>query len=136
MLALPQNMVQAICQQARDHHPIECCGLITGDEKNGMPVRLIPMHNAAQSEVFFEFDPLQQLQTWREMEARGEQILVIYHSHTASRPYPSTEDVQYAQSFPEAFHLIVSTDPRFDLDVCCYRIHGKNIRQIALRYLQ
>lgn len=134
MLTLPVALRDAIVHQARTEHPLECCGLIAAIPGQPQSVRLVPMHNAAQAEDFFSFEPLQQLRTWRDMNARGEEPLVIYHSHTASRPYPSATDVEYAAAFPEAFHLIVSTDPRFDLSMRCYRIEDGQILEQPLAF--
>ena len=69
------------------------------------------MRNALQSSQAFAFDPREQLAVWREMEARNEAPLVLYHSHTASRAYPSREDLAFAID-PAPHYLIASTaDP-------------------------
>ncbi|MCP1616619.1 proteasome lid subunit RPN8/RPN11 [Pseudomonas sp. SLBN-26] len=134
MLTLPAALRDAIAHQARTEHPLECCGLIAAVPSEPGSLRLVPMHNAAQAEDFFSFEPLQQLRVWREMNGRGEVPLVLYHSHTASRPYPSDTDVEYAAAFPEVFHLIVSTDPRFDLSMRCFRIEDGRILEQPLAF--
>jgi [CysO sulfur-carrier protein]-S-L-cysteine hydrolase len=51
---------------------------------------------------------------WREMDDRGEEPVVIYHSHTATQAYPSRTDISYA-SEPGAHYVLVSTrDPDRD----------------------
>jgi proteasome lid subunit RPN8/RPN11 len=42
------------------------------------------------------------------MTATGEEIVVVYHSHTATEAYPSRTDISLA-SEPQAHYLIVST---------------------------
>ena len=41
------------------------------------------------------------------IEARGEELGAIYHSHTRSAPYPSQTDVNFAAAWPGVEWLIV-----------------------------
>ena len=69
------------------------------------------MINAERSPTFYRFDSGEQLRVWREMDARDEEPVVIYHSHTATEAYPSRTDISYA-SEPNAHYVLVSTrDP-------------------------
>ena len=72
------------------------------------PERFIPMLNAARSPTFYEFDSMDLLRLYREMDDRDEVPAVIYHSHTATEAYPSRTDVSYA-SEPDAHYVLVST---------------------------
>ena len=72
------------------------------------------MENAARSMTFYEFDSMEQLRVWREMDDRDEEPVIIYHSHTATEAYPSRTDVSFAGE-PGAHYLLVSTrDPETD----------------------
>lgn len=134
MLTLPEAMRDAITRQACDEHPLECCGIIAAQLGSTCPSRLVPMRNSAKAEDFFAFEPLEQLRAWREMDAQQEFPLVLYHSHTASRPYPSATDIEYAAAFPEVYHLIVSTDPRFSPAMRCYRIDDGQVVEQPLTF--
>ena len=136
MLKLSQATVDALVRQAMDAHPIECCGIIAARHGDNMSYRLIPMRNAADSEHFFEFDAIEQLRIWREMDEREELLLVIYHSHTHSIAYPSKTDIEYAAAHPDALHLIIATDPRFKPSLRCYRIVAATITEEYLSCLQ
>jgi [CysO sulfur-carrier protein]-S-L-cysteine hydrolase len=71
----------------------------------------VPMLNAARSPTFYEFDSGDLLRLYRDLDARDEEPVVVYHSHTATEAYPSRTDVGYA-SEPGAHYLLVSTrDP-------------------------
>lgn len=48
------------------------------------------------------------LKLYREMDARDEEPVVVYHSHTATEAYPSRTDISYA-SEPDAHYVLVST---------------------------
>ena len=77
---------------ARDH-PDEACGVIAGPVGSDRPERFVPMVNAARSPTFYEFDSMDLLRLYREMDARDEEPVVIYHSHTATEAYPSRTDI-------------------------------------------
>ena len=66
------------------------------------------MINADRSPTFFRFDPMEQFQLHKEMEAAGEEVVVVYHSHTATEAYPSRTDVSLAAE-PQAHYVLVST---------------------------
>ena len=69
------------------------------------------MVNAAGSPTFYEFDSTELLALYKQMWARDEEPVVIYHSHTATEAYPSRTDVAYAAE-PTAHYVVVSTrDP-------------------------
>ena len=106
MLNLSRDFHDKIVEHARRDHPDEACGVIAGRE--GRPERFIPMINAARSPTFYEFDSLDLLKLYREMDSRDEEPVVIYHSHTATEAYPSRTDIAYA-SEPEAHYVLVST---------------------------
>lgn len=121
MLIIYQHLIDAIIAQAQAGHPLEICGVIAGPAGSDTPLRLLPMENMARSERFFQFDPSEQLRLWREMDARDEAPVVIYHSHTDSAAYPSREDLLYAAE-PHAHYLIVSAPPGEAPSVRSYRI--------------
>ena len=94
---------------------------MAGPAGSDRPERLVPMLNAAMSPTFYEFDSGDLLRLYRDMDARDEEPVVIYHSHTATEAYPSRTDVSYA-SEPGAHYLLVSTrEPDVD-EVRSYRI--------------
>lgn len=108
VLRIDRSLVDAIVAHARRDHPDEACGVVAGATGSDRPSRHIPMDNAARSMTFYEFDSMQQLRVWREMDDRGEEPVVIYHSHTATEAYPSRTDISFAGE-PGAHYLLVST---------------------------
>ncbi len=121
MLTISAGLRAQILAHARADHPDEACGVLAGPEGSDHPERFIPMLNAERSPTFYRFDSLEQLRVWREMDDRGEEPVVIYHSHTATEAYPSRTDISYA-SEPGAHYVLVSTrDPDRD-DFRSFRI--------------
>jgi [CysO sulfur-carrier protein]-S-L-cysteine hydrolase len=116
VLTIDQTTRDAIVAHARRDHPDEACGVVAGPEGTDRPVRLVPMLNAAMSPTFYEFDSQDLLSLYEEMDERGEEPVVIYHSHTATEAYPSRTDVALAQE-PRAHYVLVSTRKPHDAAV-------------------
>jgi [CysO sulfur-carrier protein]-S-L-cysteine hydrolase len=111
MLTITADLRAKILAHARADHPDEACGIIAGPAGSDRPERFVSMLNAERSPTFYRFDSLDQLKTWREMDERGEEPVVIYHSHTATEAFPSPTDISYAME-PGAHYVLVSTrDP-------------------------
>lgn len=108
MLRIRSALVEAMVAHARRDHPDEACGVVAGPAGSDDPQRFVPMLNAARSPTFYEFDSLDLLHLYREMDDNDEEPVVIYHSHTATEAYPSPTDIAYA-SEPGAHYVLVST---------------------------
>jgi len=108
VLRIERATYDAIVDHARRDHPDEACGVVAGPVGSDRPTRHVPMLNAAMSPTFYEFDATDLLRLYQDMEARGEEPVVIYHSHTATQAYPSRTDIALAQE-PGAHYVLVST---------------------------
>jgi [CysO sulfur-carrier protein]-S-L-cysteine hydrolase len=108
VLSIDRAAYEAIVAHARRDHPDEACGVVAGPAGSDQPARVVPMLNAARSPTFYEFDSQDLLRLYQEMEANGEEPVVIYHSHTATEAYPSRTDISYAAE-PGAHYVLVST---------------------------
>jgi proteasome lid subunit RPN8/RPN11 len=125
VLTIAREHVDTMIAHAQKDHPDEACGVVVGPEGSDSAERLIQMTNAERSPTFFRFDPAEQLQLYKEMDAAGEEIVVVYHSHTATEAYPSRTDISLAAE-PQAHYVLVSTAESPDGDgpvsVRSYRI--------------
>jgi proteasome lid subunit RPN8/RPN11 len=125
VLTITREQVDAMVAHARADHPDEACGVIVGPEGSDRPVRLMKMINAERSPTFFRFDSTEQLRLYQAMDEAGEEIVVVYHSHTSTEAYPSRRDISLAAE-PQAHYLIISTAEAADADgpvsVRSYRI--------------
>jgi len=108
VLRIAREHVDAMIAHAREDHPDEACGVIIGPEDSDVPTRLVRMINAERSPTFFRFEPEEQFALYKQMSTAGEEIVVVYHSHTATEAYPSRTDISLA-SEPQAHYVIVST---------------------------
>ena len=121
VLTIDSAIIDAIVAHARRDHPDEACGVVAGPAGSDLPTRLIPMDNAARSMTFYEFDSIEQLRVWREMDDNDEEPVVIYHSHTATEAYPSRTDISFAGE-PDAHYLLVSTRESDAEEIRSFRI--------------
>jgi proteasome lid subunit RPN8/RPN11 len=121
VLTIDQEIYDAIVAHARRDHPDEACGVVAGPEGSDRPERFIPMVNAAGSPTFYEFDSTELLALYKDMDARDEEPVVVYHSHTATEAYPSRTDIGLA-SEPNAHYVLVST-----------RAHGNSAGPVEFR---
>jgi proteasome lid subunit RPN8/RPN11 len=121
VLRIDQANHDAIVAHARRDHPDEACGVVAGPEGSDRPARFVPMLNAARSPTFYEFDSADLLALYQELDANGEDPVVIYHSHTATEAYPSRTDISYA-SEPGAHYVLVSTRSDAGVEFRSFRI--------------
>ncbi len=115
-MQLRRDLVDAIVAHARRDHPDEACGVIAGPEGTDRAERIVPMLNAARSPTYYEFDAGEWLALHRELTKNDEEVVVVYHSHTATEAYPSRTDIgiadHYARFLRSPHYVLVSTrDP-------------------------
>jgi [CysO sulfur-carrier protein]-S-L-cysteine hydrolase len=121
VLTIDSAIVDAIVAHARRDHPDEACGVVAGPVGSDLPTRHIAMDNAARSMTFYEFDSMEYLRVWREMDDNDEEAVVIYHSHTSTEAYPSRTDADIA-GWPDAHYLLVSTRQPESEEIRSFRI--------------
>src|SRR4051794_26920097 len=104
-MKIARQMVDEMISHAHEDAPNECCGMIGGE--GGEARTLYRAANAEASPLRYSLDAQDQFRIMREMEEAGEELVAIYHSHTASAAYPSQTDVNLAL-YPDAVYVIVS----------------------------
>jgi proteasome lid subunit RPN8/RPN11 len=134
VLRISRELLDAMIAHAREDHPDEACGVIAGPVGTDRPQRFIKMVNAARSTTFYEFDSGDLLRLYREMDARDEEPVVIYHSHTATQAYPSRTDISYA-SEPNAHYVLISTREA-EAEVRSYRIVDSEVTEEMLEIVE
>ena len=97
-MRIAPELVEQIVAHAREDAPNECCGLIGG--RDGVASTVHRVRNAFASPVRFELHPTDQLRTWEAIEAAGDEVIAMYHSHPKSEAKPSPTDVNLAGAWP------------------------------------
>lgn len=129
-LVIPAAVRDEIIAHARDEWPRECCGLVAGP--SGRPVQVYRLRNVAPGNKLYEIDPQQLYELeFKELPARSWEIGVIYHSHPASRAYPSATDVSLA-FWPDAFYVICSLADPERPDLRAFRIADQTIQEATI----
>jgi proteasome lid subunit RPN8/RPN11 len=116
---LPRPLAEELVAHARADLPNECCGMIAG--AGGVATRVHRAANTESSPFMYVMEPREQLRIMDEIDASGEDLLAVYHSHTRSAAYPSRTDVELA-FFPETLYVIVSLADRDAPEIRAFRI--------------
>ena len=110
-LRLTDEQYATIVAHCYDGLPNEACGLLIGPMRDGNVLGVVteawPCRNEAESAVIYTVDGRDFLKASRVADARGEEIIGVWHSHTHTDPYPSPTDVRQAID-PAWVYVIVS----------------------------
>jgi proteasome lid subunit RPN8/RPN11 len=134
-LRLTESQYGTIVGSCYDGFPLEACGLLLGPlaadgSSTGVITEARPCRNAEESARLYTVDPRDMLAASRAAEARGDEIVGVWHSHTHTDAYPSPTDVRQAVD-PMWWYVIVSL--RDDAPVLrAYRIVDGTITEHAV----
>jgi proteasome lid subunit RPN8/RPN11 len=127
-MRIARSMLDQIVAQARDEAPNECCGVV--GSRDGRAVTLYKARNAAASPLRYELDPKELFRINEAIEYAGEEVGIIYHSHTRTAPLPSQTDINLAM-YPEAVYLIVGLEGD-EADLRSWRIADGEVSEVSL----
>ena len=112
--------------------PNEACGYLVGEA--GHIVRFVPVTNAAASPTRFALDPHEQLTIEQELEANGETVVGVAHSHPTGDNEPSAVDIDDAGRFdPLGTWVHTVVNPRSG-SVRAFRIEDGAVSELDLRF--
>jgi proteasome lid subunit RPN8/RPN11 len=135
-LRLTESQHRTIIAHCYDALPNEACGLLAGPvgtdcEPTGVVTEARPCRNADASAVTYTVDSRDLLRAGRDAEARGEELVGCWHSHTHTDAYPSPTDVRQAKWYPTWMYVLVSL--RAGIPVLrAYRIRDDRIAEIPV----
>jgi proteasome lid subunit RPN8/RPN11 len=125
---LTAALLQEIVDAARAALPNEAVGLLVG--RDG-PERYVAMRNASVSPYRYSIDEAEQLRVWTDLEATGQSIHAIVHSHVASAAVPSKTDIELAY-FPESLYLICSLANPAQPEVRAWSIVDGSVSEVSI----
>src|SRR5262249_60716159 len=100
LMKVPRSIYEEMLEHAREEAPNECCGILGG--RGDEAATLYRATNAEASPLRYTLDPNDLFRiTFREIPENDEEMLAIYHSHTASPAYPSQTDINLA-TYPDS----------------------------------
>ena len=132
MLRLDGTVYAQMLAHCVDGWPLEACGLLGGrpgrpDDGGAAATVCYPTANLAESARVYTVDPRAHLRADRDAEARGLEVIGVFHSHTHTAPYPSPTDV--AQAPDPAWHYVLVSLADGAPTVRSYRIVDGNIAE-------
>ena len=100
VLRLTRAQYDQVIAHCYDGFPDEACGLLAGrlegDEPTGVVTAVYPCENAAHSARVYRVGGRDLVRATLDANARGEEIIAVFHSHTHTDAYPSPTDVAQA----------------------------------------
>jgi proteasome lid subunit RPN8/RPN11 len=103
-LFLTKEQLQRMIAHVDAHAPLEACGLLAG--LNSKVDAVIEVVNQARSEVRFEMEPVGQLKAFEWIDAKGLELVGIFHSHPAGPETVSPTDI--AEAAYDVVHVVLS----------------------------
>lgn len=130
MLTIPRALYDEMIAHCQQEYPKEACGILGG--KDGVVTQVYAMANLDASPISYQMDPKEQLRAIKQMRQASQDMLAIYHSHTASAAYPSPVDVSLAV-YPDVSYVLVSLKDQRHPEMNSYRIVDRAISREDLR---
>jgi proteasome lid subunit RPN8/RPN11 len=106
-LQLPRAIAEQVLRHARAELPNEACGFLSGSLSERRVTGYHPARNAHRSPLRYAVDEKDQVRIPLAIDAAGEEVVAVFHSHTRSAAVPSPTD-RRSNTYPDAFHLLAS----------------------------
>ena len=129
---IPACVRDAMFAQSLAELPNECCGLLLGKQDIE---RIVPMRSIPPAPDAYYMDPEQQIDVFTDMQATGEQLLGIYHSHPKGSVKPSGMDLQLA-FHPDVLYVIISLADADSPEIGAYRLVNSAFTRVALTVVE
>lgn len=125
-MELTRTLRDELVAHAREEHPGEACGVLVAPRGYEFPMRFVRMVNAAADTTrFYEFLPEDLQALFKDLDIRGEDVVALVHSHTATEAYPSQVDINGAMH-TGMYYVIISTASD-TAELRAYRIQGGTV---------
>ena len=105
-MRIARQLYDEIVAHALEDAPDECCGIVSS--RDGEALELFRMENTAHTWMRYEMDNMELYRVVTGIEDAGNDVGIIYHSHTRTDPYPSQTDINLA-FYPDSLYVIVGT---------------------------
>ena len=109
MIELPEVYLKNMIEAGKKVFPEEMCGLLGGEEKEGVRIvkEIYVLENQDHSREHFTMKPEDQLKAIKDMRKKGRVPLGNFHSHPETPARPSEEDKRLAYD-RNASYMILS----------------------------
>ena len=129
-LRLPSEHARRLIDHARQELPNEACALLGGDGATGTVTSLHLARNRLASPYRFDVEPEDLVRTLHDIEAAGEALVAIFHSHPGTPAVLSPSDLREAR-YP-AVQLVASlVEPGLPV-LRAWRIGADDVNEVPL----
>lgn len=121
---MPARLLNELKEHARETHPEECCGLLTGsalgrfEEVHRCRNEMTKLHQQdplsfpRDGRTAFHMSEADYLRVQQDADERSQVVTAVYHSHANAGAYFSELDQEFAAQpafpFPGAGHIVIS----------------------------
>ncbi len=106
LLSITRQQRQAMLTHVLACLPEEACGILSG-APDRIVVSVIPITNELHSPTAFQMAPVEQIQTFLQLEKNNLDMIAVYHSHPNGPAQPSESDLDQFR-YPGVIQLIWS----------------------------
>lgn len=129
-LALDAGIADRLIALARDALPAEACALLSGPDAT-RATRVHPARNALASRYRYDLHPEDLVRIVTAVEAAGEAIVAIFHSHPDGPATLSASDVR--ESRWDVVQLVAGLAPGGGVELRAWRIADGEALEVQLR---
>jgi len=104
-MKITKRVIRDMLDHTKKESPLEACGYL--GSKDGVITKVYALTNIDKSNEHFSFEPKEQFLAVKDARTKGLEMRAVYHSHPASPPCPSQEDIKLAYD-PDISYFIVS----------------------------
>ena len=115
MILVDRKVIEGIKLKAKFTYPNECCGLLSGKERN----KLLEIEEFHSCDNFsnnpreeFQIDPLFHINLQKSLRFTDCKILGLYHSHPNGNLKPSKKDINYFNDYNFLWFIIALNEIR------------------------
>lgn len=107
MLVVTSDCYRQMIAHLQTVFPLEGCGFLSGSGSVATTVH--PVRNELASSSAFRMDPNEQLAALLDIDATGDTVAAVFHSHPGAAPYFSEADIVGTRFWP-GVHLVVGLE--------------------------
>jgi proteasome lid subunit RPN8/RPN11 len=130
--------MESIKKHALKNFPFECCGLLIG--KTTMKIfdvkEIVPTENIHKSGISFEADTEFVYRTITTAEAKGLEIVGIYHSHPDMHAFISAADAEVMKLWPNVAWLVLGVSENQIVEKKAFMLKENKIVGLEIKLIE
>jgi len=129
-ISIPRTLANRLLTLAQLSPDAEICGLIS--IQAGSRYQVYPIDNiATDKSCIFEMQPKQQIDAFKTIREKQQELFAVFHSHPHSAAIPSNKDINEA-AYDSALNIIISLSTRGVLDMRGYFYRNGRVKIVEL----